>query len=359
MNTTNAKQIIESAGYQVGAIQPVQADIGHHKFRVDISGEHSGTYTASFQSDLERKWGAAERESMFGGLISPQREAAIYDLARQAGIPAPVVEIAEGSEGTHFLLEQVMEGKTVKGYIQGLPKDKQESAYLSLVSQVGELFAKASRVKFGEFGDVMGENKVANGRLWYHQRLSDIVTHNLAWNGHERTFTSEELAEVRSHLQEMLEYQETTEGKGHSPRLVLANLHRGNVYVNDEGLVTGAAQFNFAQAGVPAAEWYNAMWQFADASVANTADVEEHLQMGYLRANGVPFNPDSPENQAIMNLLTASHFLRAATIYMNKKDDPMRNRWGARFKDDILFPVLREGKSDFDKFSEILNEKWQ
>ncbi len=377
MEYTQAEKVLQNAGYTVHSISSAQADIGHHKFLVSLSGKDldEKTFTASFQSDLGIKWGTKTVDPLFGGEISLEREAAIYSLARDTGLPAPVVRLENGE--TPFLLEEVLQGKNMKEYVTALPKKQQRKAYLDAVRKVGALFARAHEVSFADYGDVvennlcvMGGHSLAIANMvdtfegGYAKRLHNIVTHNLAWNGHERSFTAEELGKVRDYLKKTLQDLEQVE-EFPEPTFVLANLHRGNVLLNDAGEISGISQFNFAQAGVPAAEMYNAFWQFADAAVAPTAKVHAALVEAYQKSGG-QFDPAEEATQKVMNVLNVNHFLRAATVYSSMRDrqdqskpDLMRNRWGKRFKEEILFPLIEQGKVDYDLFSQIINEKWK
>ncbi len=353
-----AQHALSAEGYTVLDIQRERADIGHDKYRVMLDG-HENPFVASFPSNLERAWGQRTIESLFGGEISLEREANIYALARECGLPAPRIR----QHGT-FLLENVMPGKTIKEYVSSLPPEEREAAYLDLVKHVGFVFARAHSKIFSAYGDVgiveEGRVSVDNAREDYTDRLSDILTHNLAWNGHERSFTHRQLETVRAFVRETLD---DLSNRGmdifkdkFAPRLILANLHRGNVYVTD-GKITGISQFNFAQAGHPAAEFYNAFWQFADADVAPTPDVHQALLEGY-KGGGRTFDTDDLRNRKVMRLLDVNHFLRAATIYATKRDEPMRNRWGKRFKKEIVLPLVNGEEPDYDLFSRIINEKW-
>ncbi len=364
MDLDGAVKAIESAGYTVASANQIENDIGHDKFAVRISGKefgnHEVSYHATFQSDLEQHRGGRQVESLFGGEISPGREAAIYTLARHNGIPALDMKVIPGDPD--FLLQEMPVGCDLKSYVVGIDaKEDRASIYLKAVRNVGALLARAHSVEFGRYGDVTGAPGrafVVNGRSDYTDRLNDIVSHNLAWNPHEVLFTSEELAEVRNYLRSMLD---KTDFEGiASPSFVLANLHRGNVYVDDETgtEIIGTDGFNFAQAAPPVAEFYNAFWQFADPTIVTAQEAHNALLEGYWQEGG-RFNPNSPTNQAVMDILTVNHFLRAATLYAAKPDDPMRNRWGERFKDEILLPTVRGDVISHDHFGTIINEKWK
>lgn len=366
MDKTQAQNVLQDAGYEVHSIELSQSDVGHVKYLVSLSGrqfDQPHTFNASFQSGLEQKWGAKTVESLFGGEISMQREAAIYQFAREElGLPAPVVRLEQGEKP--FLLEEVLKGKTLQEYVAALPEEQRESAYLNAVLKVGALFAKAHGYKnLTAYGDMFGNDN--RDRALYQDRLHDIVTHNLAWNGHEKTFSHEELEKVRDYLQKSLQALERVGDTLPEPILVLANLHRGNVNLDENVGIVGVSQFNFAQAGVPAAEMYNAFWQFANPAFAPTAKVHVTLLGGY-HLTGGNFDPTDEATQQVMNILNVNHFLRAATIYSTMRDrqdpskpDLMRNRWGKRFKEEILFPLIDEGKVDYDSFSRIINEKWK
>lgn len=371
MDIAGAQHALEKAGYTVHSMQPVQADIGHDKYAASIVGNEFADpkiVNVSFQSGLEQRVGPVQRESLFGGEISPVREEGIYRVARSLDIPAPVVTVTHPVGGDAFLLEEQPSGRSVKEYVMGLPEERRREAYIESVKNIGALFAHAHTHKFGHYGDVLGSDIVGNATLDYGTRLRNIWATNLAFNPHDQAFNPSELAEVRTYVQDKLQFLngvslDDTLFDGHtavtdsSAVFVLANLHRGNVYVDNQGNIVHVAQFNFAQAGKPASEFYNAFWQFADAAVAPTADVHAALVDGYKTAGG-KLNLENDATRGIMDLLTLNHFVRAATIYTLKKDDPMRNRWGQRFKDEILFPLIREGTVDYDTFSRIINEKW-
>lgn len=360
MDATQAQDTIQRAGYTVHHLEPAKADIGYDKFLVLLSGkslDRPSTFTASFQSGLEKKWGEKTVEALFGGEISLAREADIYHFAHKARLPAPQVRLegsdAEGST-LPFLLEEVLAGKPLKEYVAALPSERREGAYYEAVHKVGALFAQAHQAFLLEaYGDIASPQ---NDTPHYLRRLRDIVSHNLAWNGHERVFSAAELDKVRTYFKAALDNLEGVSFE--KPCFVLANLHRGNVLLNESGEISGISQFNFAQAGIPAAEFYNAFWQFADKDVAPTTEVHAFLVKGYNDAGG-QFDPKNETKEQVMRILDVNHFLRAATLYATKANDPMRNRWGKRFKDEILFPIIERGEVDYDLFSGIINEKWK
>ncbi len=372
MDAKTAESHLFAAGYSaISPIEPVKSDIGHYQFKavlVPIDAPEEvlpQEVKVSFQSDLEKKWDQTTRESIYGGEISPQREAVIYDLARRLGLPAPKITLVTQDTPVPFLLESILPGQPLKEYISSLPTENRNEAYLQAMEKVGDLFAKAHILGgFRHYGDVVGllPDDVANRNSSYADRLRNVLAYNLGFNGHEEAFSPSELRKIRSSvqagLQDLKELEATLGMPG--PVFVLANLHRGNVLLNEEGEITGISQFNFAQAAPPAAEFYNAFWQFADPEVSPyTLEVHSALMHGYkLQGSKAFFNPDDLVDKKIMNLLTINHFLRATTIYSSKKDDPMRNRWGSRFKSEILFPAL-EGHLEYDTFSRITSEKWE
>lgn len=372
MDLDQAKNSLGAAGYTVHSIQSTRADIGHDKYTVSVTGNEFAepkVINASFQSELERRVGEQQYDSLFGGTISPAREEAIYRVARSVGIPAPVVTIARAIGEEPFLLEEQPSGTTVKEYVMALPQDQRKEAYLDIIHKIGALFARAHSHRFEHYGDVWGSEVIDNATTNYTTRLKNILALNLAFNPHDQAFNPAELTETRKYAQDKLQSLngmtlDDITFDGHtvihdaSAVFVLANLHRGNVHVDENREIVHAGQFNFAQAGKPASEFYNAFWQFADAAVAPTADVHKALVEGYT-TNGGKIDLDNPATKAIMDLLTLNHFVRAATIYSLKQGDPIRNRWGQRFKDDILFPLMRDGTVDYDTFSTIINEKWE
>ncbi|PIN73334.1 hypothetical protein COV20_03830 [Candidatus Woesearchaeota archaeon CG10_big_fil_rev_8_21_14_0_10_45_16] len=355
-----ARKAIEHIGFRVDSIKLVSTDIGHHKYRAQVldCDDHHDSYDITFQSDLEKKWGEKTVESVFQGTISLERECEIYDYFVSFGVPGAAVKLGRAADGTPFLLREALQGENIQNYVASLPEEQRQATYLGLMRKVGALFAYVQAVvplkEDEEYGDL--NLKIENSVDHYSKRLERFLTGNLAWNPHEKVFNPAELDAVRVHARKSLEDVKGMEFP--APVLVLANTHRGNIYLDESGEIDGFDQCNFAQAGIPAAEFYNAFWQFANPAFARTADVHKALVEGYRAADGT-IDLDDTATRAAMRALDLNHFLRAATIYATKPNDPMRNRWGHRFKDEIVMPLVEGADPDYDLFSQIINEKWE
>ena len=371
MDVSTVERDLENAGYEVhNQVTSFPGDISHLLFEATIfqrdSGEVPVYKIVRYESDLEK----GGRESVYGGQISLQREAAIYDLARKQGLPVTSTWGPHKGSERDFLVTLKPEGVTWKKYVDEVSiKGTKKERHFFILDQLGAYLARAHQVEFAMFGDVMPSGVDPHeGHQDYHHRLAEVVKRNLANPAHQEFFDERQMGLMESYFShKLIEHKISAKGN-EKPVLVLANVHRGDVYVDNsdsnwekKGKIVQMDGFNFAQAAPSATEFATVFLQITDTSIAGVEETQKRLLDAY-RANGGTVDLDNPRSRLQVEILTANHFLRAATVYSsmklpNGKPDEMRREWGRAFKEDILTQIVFNSRIHYDLNSKLLNQK--
>lgn len=345
MDEQRAQHLLNQRGYKIVSLTPFP--FGANRDVFDCATEDGRSVIARFVK--EGKW----KDVQYDGLLSLERDANMYALAGNAGLPTPTVLGYHDVEGVPFLVVEKLPGKHWKVYIeeQGYSLD----AYLRSLEFLGRDIAKAQTLSLPSYGDIISATSIQPpGVTNFTTRLESIFL--LKLKKAESVLPAGELVKVNDYFKQGVQsLVGQLESDAYKPVLVLTNLHPLNFLVDEQGKPSGYPDLEFSQAGVPALEIYNLGLQLFNYFDQPTFDLAQSSFFKGYAAEGRVYNSSDTTNQKLEVLLCAGHTLSAVTAYHGARDG-LRDTWSAEFK-DVLFNIINNGKMDYIAFADIIRQK--
>ena len=347
-----AQELIERHGYRIAAIRFIPEGANHFVF--DVTLEDSTRLVAKFQKTPGNK--AERRDSLFGGLVSLERESAVCRLVREkAALPAPTVYLAHHSKEASFLLVEKLVGVPWREYLQ--EHDFSRDCFLRSLEYLGQDIARLQQIQFRTFGDVMDENTVQPGHIDnFADRFIGVMNVRIDRALKRDVFTTQEIQAIRryfvSGFQALSGFLQADNAK---PVMVFTDMHADNFLVDETGKPSGYFDLESCQAAHPALEFYGLgffLFNYLSADLFHQA--EASFFAGYERTGGV-YDRFSSVNAKLENLLATGRMLELSESYLGVKDG-LRNSWSSRFK-ALLWQAIETDRVDYMAVGDIFREK--
>jgi len=153
-----AQKALIEAGYPVKELHTIEEGSNHFVFIVVLHDTSRLICKFAKVRKTEQNIGSANRDTLFGGLLSLEREAYLFSMIRdKAEVPTPKVYGIHRSEYGTFIVLEYMTGISQKEYMKQSGYSKQ--AFLNSMEYLGRDFAKIQQVTFPSFGNIM-ENSI-------------------------------------------------------------------------------------------------------------------------------------------------------------------------------------------------------
>lgn len=354
MNETQARALLErhAPAYPIADIHLIPEGANHYVF--DILLQDGTPLIAKFKKELGA--GAQRRDSLYGGLVSLERESAIYRLVREkASLAGPKIYVKHESAETSFLLVEKLGGVLWRKHLQR--HNYSRECFLRSLEYLGEDIARLQRITFPSFGDVMGGEAVSPSNVDnFGERFNNVMQMRLDRASRRRVFTGEEIERLRhffvsalSALSGVLSRENT------QPVMVLTDLHADNFLVDETGRPSGYFDLESCQAAHPALEFYGLklfLFNYFDGECFNQA--EESFFAGFERVGGA-YDRSWHVNAKLETLLAAGRVLELSESYFEYRDG-LRDSWSSRFK-ALLWQALEFGRVDYLAAGDIFREK--
>ncbi len=159
MNTCDAAEALEKKGHKVDSIARIPEGANHYVF--DVTLQNGTNAIAKFAATRYTEEGlvASGTDTLFGGRLTLDREAAIFDMTRnEAKLPAPMVYASHRCAGGDFLLLEKLEGTSFTKYLKNCHYSM--NAFLKTMEYLGADIAKAQSVRFNSFGNIMARDEI-------------------------------------------------------------------------------------------------------------------------------------------------------------------------------------------------------
>lgn len=349
-----AKQAIESVGVAVESIFFIPEGRSHNNFVVTSSD--GSLMIARFEKPESAALGQPRRDSHFNGPVSLQREANLMDLLREGGLPAPRVYETHLSEQNPFLLVEKMPGKYWDKYLE--EANFSLAAYLGSLIFLGSDLAKAHRIHFDSFGDVIAKDVVHPGGVHnFAERVRMISELKLHRAAEKKVLTTQDLDRVVGHFkEEFAALDQLSTGSPQQPVLTLVDVHPRNFFVDQaSGRPSGFFDLEFCQAALPTLDLYTLRPNLINFFTGEAAErAEQAFLEGYERGKG-EHNFKSPTSQKLEYILTIGYLLSAVTSY-DKASDSVRATWSSKFR-QIMFRAINSGTVDYQAIAAVLRTK--
>ena len=345
-----AASALKAAGYEPVSVQPINEGANHFVFDAVLADGRS--VIVKFAKTRAAELGLQPRntDTLFGGPLSPEREAYLFGLAAGAGLPAPeVYGLHEDATRRKFIVLQKMPGVSHKEYLRR--SGYTMAAFLDSVRALARDFAKLHKaLAFRSFGDILGEN-VLNPAMAdnFADRFMDVCDMHLDRGERKSAFTSNERQFIRDALKTRFDaLRPKLTVSAATPVMVFTDMHGDNFFVDENGVPSGYFDLESSQAAPAALEFYG--FRFF---LFNYFDHDAFLRAGdaFFQTYEASGGPYAPDDFAVTDLLAACRLMELAQSYWGHADG-VRDTWGAGMK-DLLFHFLETGEVDYIKVGSL------
>ena len=314
-----AQKALIEAGYPVKELHTIEEGSNHFVFIVVLHDTSRLICKFAKVRKTEQNIGSANRDTLFGGLLSLEREAYLFSMIRdKAEVPTPKVYGIHRSEYGTFIVLEYMTGISQKEYMKQSGYSKQ--AFLNSMEYLGRDFAKIQQVTFPSFGNIM-ENSIIDpsGLTNFSDRFRFVIQMRLDRCIQKHMFSEKEISIVSRFFKEKLD------------------------------------QFRPHFEAPAALEFYGFrffLFNFYDEECFKAA--EGAFFRGYQAAGGL-YTPTTEEDGKAIDFLAGCRLLELAQSYWGYKDG-VRDLWGEKMK-NLLFAYIETEKIDYMSIGDIWRER--
>lgn len=356
MELESVRSALRSAGYPAVSLTAIQEGSNHDVF--DVVLEDGSAAICKFARVRETEVGIAaeNRDTLFGGRLSLDRESYLLSLARkEGGLPAPEIYGAHDSPLGRFIMMEKSPGISFTEW-QGVQGYRLEP-FLESLRALGRDFGKLHRnLRFPSFGDIIGPGVIEPGCRNFADRFEAVTEMRIDRGVKKGTFTPEEALRVRAFFHRRFEDLRHCLDAGLCRSvMVFTDMHGRNYFVDGQGVPSGYFDLESAQAAPAALEFYGFrffLFNFYDGGTFPRA--EAAFFEGYREANG-PCVPETAEDEALIQLLSGCRLLELSESYWGVVD-AIRDTWGVRMK-DLLFRYMDTGSIDYVALGALWRER--
>ncbi len=356
MESTQAQAALESCGYEVKAIRPINEGSNHFVFDVMLAGSRPAICKFAKVRETEQGLYESSRDTLFGGRLSLEREAYLFRMIRQeAGVPTPEVYGSYESPYGKFILLERMNGISQKECMRRSGFSKK--TFLDSMRFLGRDFAKIQSITFPSFGNIMAGSVIEPAGLRnFSDRWRPVIDMRLKRCLQKQVFTPAELSRVTQFFHEMLaKLRPHFDAQVTPPVLVFTDMHAENFFTDETGRPTGYFDLESAQAAPAALEFYGFrffLYNFYDAACFQEA--EAAFFEGY-RAAGGQYAPAGPADESAIDFLAGCRLLELAQSYWGYIDG-IRDNWGQEMK-RLLLTYMDSGRIDYHAIGAVWRQR--
>ena len=292
-----------------------------------------------------------QKDTLFNGFVSNKREKNILSILHNNYIPVPKVYFCDDE----LIVTEKLKGTLFSQFLEN--NNHSEKLFLKSMFDLGVNIGKVQKIKFNNYGDIIGKNRVyQKGLTNFKQRINNIFNYRLHKALTKKVITDAEYKTVTSLFKKKIEkvFGESSI-KSISPVFVLTDLHVDNFIVNDEGFIAGFFDIESSQSAHPALEFYGIkmfLMNYYDEYTFKKA--KSSFENGYISINK-DYDFSNKENIELEKILTAGRMLELAESYCNINDG-IRNSWSSKFK-ELLLDYIHTNNIDYQAISSILRYK--
>jgi len=351
INELMAKNLIEEKGYRIKSINIILEGSNHYTF--DVLLEDGTPIIAKFRKNITEN---NLRDTLFGGIISLERECSIYSLiGEKTGLPAPKLYGKYKNGGIYFTLVEKLPGKLWSNYIR--ENNFSISCFLKSLEYLGQDIARLQKVTFETFGDLMNEYLVLpKGIINFADRFIGITKMRLKRVKEKNVLDTKKVHLVKKYFfQQISEIREYLYNYKSKPVLVFTDMHSRNFLVNDFGKPSGYFDLESCQSAHPALEFYGLkFFLFNYFNYETFKKAEDSFFKGYKEEGGV-YDKGNYINKKLEDLLTINRIMELSESYYEIKDG-LRDTWSIKFK-ELLFEAIETNSVNYSKIADIIRAK--
>ncbi len=304
--------------------------------------------------ETELAFSDGNKDTLFGGELSLKREAYLFDLIRDAGLPTPgVYGVYPTAQGDCIIVER-SPGCNMMDYL--MTHNHSLKTFLELMENLGTDFKKLHKTSFPSFGNIMVDSIIepsgfSNFADRYLSINDMILSRCLAKGG----LSKEEHFMVKEFFDRKFElYRHRLDIRQSQARLVITDMHGDNFFV-ENNKCSGYFDVESSQSAPAEFELYSfRFFVFNYYSEFEFKLAQKHFWSAY--TNGASDAPEK-ETDELIDFFSACRLLEIFQSYWGHRDG-LRDTWGERIK-RILFTYIESNKLDYIKLGSIWRERDQ
>ena len=356
MKAEQLYSVLRDAGYNAALITAIQEGSNHDVFDVTLAGGKHAICKFAKLRETERAHGEAGSDTLFGGRLSLEREAYLLALARREGcLPVPVLYGLHNSVFGRYIMMEKSPGISFTEWQQAQGYRKQP--FLDSLEALGRDFAKLHRtIHFDSFGDIQTDGVIEPGCKNFADRFEEVVRRRIARGVSKGTFSVAEAEVLSKFFRARFDsLRPVLSASVCRAVMVFTDMHGRNFFVDQSGVPSGYFDLESSQAAPAALEFYGFrffLFNFFDEETFPLA--EQAFFRGYA-AEGGPCAPQTAEDYALIELLSACRLLELAESYWGVAD-AIRSTWGVRMK-ALLSQYMACGNVDYAALGAMWRER--
>lgn len=348
------REVLNINGFTIKSLITLTGGSNHYVFACETLEGNELIIKFPRIRETELAFSDGNKDTLFGGKLSLEREAYLFDLIRTAGLPSPkVYGIYPTAQGDCIIVER-SPGCNMIDYMAN--HDHSLKTFLNLMKNLGSDFKQLHITQFPSFGNIMVDGVIEP------LGFTNFVDRYLSINDMllERCMAKGGLNKEEHHLLKVFFdtrfelYRHRLDINNSKATLVITDMHGDNFFVED-GKSSGYFDVESSQAAPAEYELYG--FRFFIFNYYSETEFELAQKKFWLAyTNGNSEIPDE-ETDKLIDFFSACRLLEIFQSYWGHIDG-LRDTWGQRIK-AILFNYIENGHLDYIKLGSIWRERDQ
>lgn len=304
--------------------------------------------------ETELAFSAGNKDTLFGGELSLEREAYLFDLIRNSGLPTPkVFGVYPTPQGDCIIVER-SPGCNMIDYM--VTHHHSLKIFLKLMENLGSDFNHLHKTHFPSFGNIMVDSVIEPlGITNFVERYLSINDMLLSKCLAKGGLSKEEHGLVKTFFEARFESYRHRLDIGNSPAtLVITDMHGDNFFVKDNKS-SGYFDVESSQSAPSEYELYG--FRFFVFNYYSKTEYDLAQKQFWLAYTQGKSDAPNEETDQLIDFFSACRLLEIFQSYWGHIDG-LRDTWGQRIK-AILFNYIESGQLDYIQLGSIWRERDQ
>lgn len=355
MNTISehtVRSVLSKNNFSIQKLENVAGGSNHLVFAVKTTDGKKLIVKFPTVRKMESSFCKEHTDTLFGGKLSLEREAYLFDLVRRSGLPSPrVLGILPTKHGDCIIVER-SPGCNLMDYMQN--HNHSLHRFLQIIENLGNDFRVLHKTTFKSFGNIMKDSVIEpSGILNFADRYMSINQMILNKCKSKGGLDAKELERTQKFFDTKFKLFRDKLDIFHSPAtLVITDMHGNNFFVKNDK-ISGYFDVESSQAAPLEFELY-AIRFFVCNYYGEKEYVLAEKAFWHAYYHGQSDHPDKKTDELI-DFFSACRLLEIFQSYWGHIDG-VRDTWGQRIK-ILLFNYMNTSKIDYASLGAIWRER--
>lgn len=344
--------VLKENGFNILYIKELSGGANHFVFAAETVNNTKLIIKFPRIRETELNFGEGNKDTLFGGQLSLEREAYLFDLVRNAGLPSPkAFGVFPTAQGDCIVVEH-SPGCNMMDYMEN--HSHSLNIFLKIIQSLGCDFKLLHQTRFPSFGNIMEGSKIDPPHMSnFADRYLSINDMLLVRCLKKGGVNQSEYTQIKTFFDSKFESFRPRLDIEHSPAtLIITDMHGGNFFV-DNNKSSGYFDVESSQAAPLEFELYGLrFFVFNYYGEKEFQLAEQAFWHSYYE--GKRDFPDE-ETDALIDFFSACRLLEIFQSYWGHVDG-LRDAWGQKIK-DILMDYISTGHIDYILLGSIWRER--